>query len=55
MVCKDPRRINELAEKLKQIYWDIKIKRGKIHDYTGMCMDYSEKGKLKILIGEYMY
>ena len=53
---KDPRRIDEVAEKLKQIYGEFKIKRGKIYDYLGMCLDYSEKGNhLKISMKEYIY
>ena len=37
---KNPRRIDEIAGKLKQVYWNKKMKRGKIHDYLGMCLDY---------------
>ena len=37
---KNPRRINEVAQKLKQMNWNIKIKRGKIQDYLVMCLDY---------------
>ena len=36
---KDPRRIVEVAEKLKQIHGNSKIKREKMHNYLGMCLD----------------
>ena len=33
---------------------EVKSTRGKINNYLGMTLDYSEKGKFKINIGEYV-
>ena len=48
---KNPWRINEVVEKLMQIYGNIKIKRGKIHNYLVICLDYLKK--LKISVKDY--
>ena len=45
---KKPKRIDELDEYLNVINGKITIKRGKVHDYLGICMDYSEPGKVKM-------
>jgi hypothetical protein len=35
-------------------YGEVKATRGKIHDYLGMTLDYSEKGKVKIAMRDYV-
>ena len=35
-------------------YGAVKATRGKVHDYLGMTFDYSEKGKVKIDMIDYM-
>ena len=35
-------------------YGEVKSTRGKIHDYLGMTFDFSEKGKVKIDMIDYM-
>ena len=41
--------ITKFACYLQSIYGDkLTVKRGKIHDYMGMDLDYSEKGTIKV-------
>jgi len=49
--------IDDLVEWLKFMYEDhtpLKPSRGKRHDYIGMILDYAEKGKLKIIMTDYV-
>jgi hypothetical protein len=39
---------------LKGIYGDMKVSRGKVHDYLGMTLDYSNKGEVKATMTDYM-
>lgn len=32
----------------------MKVTRGKVHDYLGMTLDYTDKGKLKIDMRDYI-
>ena len=50
----DPSKIDIVAHPLARIYGKIKIKQGRKHDYLGMCLDCSERGKLKVSIKEYI-
>jgi hypothetical protein len=39
---------------LKGIYGDMKVSRGKVHDYLGMTLDYTKKGEVKLTTIDYM-
>ena len=56
---KDPKEVDKFIEWTKQKYEDenitkIKPSRGKVHDYLGMTLDYSEPGKVKIYMKDYV-
>ena len=51
---KDHFEFTRLAEYLTDIYGGLKVYRGKLHDYLGMDLDYSEKGIGKVLIINYL-
>ena len=40
--------VDHTIEWLRGIYGEICVSRGLVHDYLGMDLDYSEKGKVKI-------
>ena len=43
---KDSFEITKLAVYLEDIYRGLSIKRGKVHDYLGMTLDFSKRGEL---------
>ena len=46
---KDQSEVKKIVEYLQGIYGDqMTVRRGKVHDYLGMTLDYSEKGVLKV-------
>jgi len=46
---KDPFEITKFATYLSSIYGKkLSVKKGKVHDYLGMDLDYSEKGSVKV-------
>ena len=48
---KDPYQITKFASYLSIIYGKkLAVKRGKVHDYIGMELDYYEEGLVNILI-----
>ena len=53
MSHEDPAVLTSLIGWLKGIYGDLRISRGAKHDYLGMEMDFSEKGKVKFGMDEY--
>ena len=45
----DPFQVTRFAEYLASIYGEkLTVNRGKVHDYLGMDLDFSIKGKVKI-------
>jgi hypothetical protein len=53
----DPKVIVSFAEWAKKMYasiGELKVHRGKIHEYLGMKLDYSEPGKLKVDMVDYV-
>ena len=55
----DKQEIEILINYLKEIYEDpeigmMKVNRGKVHDYLGMKLDYSEQGAVKIVMRDYV-
>ena len=52
---KDQSEVTKIIEYLQGIYGDkMKVRRGKVHDYLGMILDYREKGVLKVSIIPYV-
>ena len=51
---KDPFEITKFATYLSSIYGKkLSVKRGKVHDYLGMDLDYTEKGSVKVSMVRY--
>jgi Reverse transcriptase (RNA-dependent DNA polymerase) len=49
--------VKDIAEKLNTKYGEkapLLVHRGKIHDYLGMTIDYSEDGKVKFMMPDYV-
>ena len=44
----DATKVTAVIEWFKTIYGNVRVSRGKVHDYLGMNLDFSDKGKLKI-------
>ena len=42
--------VTRFTSYLNEIYGGIKVSCGKVHDYLGMDLDYSDKGILKVLM-----
>ncbi|KAL7545710.1 hypothetical protein ACHAWF_009061 [Thalassiosira exigua] len=53
MSHEDPAALTSLISWLKGLYGDLRISRGAKHDYLGMEMDFSERGKVKFGMDEY--
>ena len=48
---KDPFQVTKFATYLSSIYGrELTVKRGKLHDYLGMTLDFSNRGEVKILM-----
>jgi hypothetical protein len=47
-------RFHEWLNKKYGTYGEVKCVRGKVHDYLGMTFDFSEKGKVKIHMKDYV-
>eukprot|EP00970_Alexandrium_tamarense_P015266 scaffold4923_cov115-Alexandrium_tamarense.AAC.1 len=51
----DSFEVTKMIAYLSQIYGDkMTVKRGDVHDYLGMDLDYSEKGKVKVSMIKYV-
>ena len=53
----DPKVVTDIIDKLQQNFGKeapLTVTRGKIHDYLGMKIDYSEEGKVKITMEDYI-
>ena len=51
---KDPYKITKFASYISNIYGEkLTVKRGKVHDYLGMELDYSEEGSVKVYMIKY--
>ena len=45
----DANEVTEVIDWLKGIYGDnMRVSRGKVHDYLGMILDFSHKGECRI-------
>ena len=44
----DKMEVTRIIEWFKGIYGNVRVSRGKVHDYLGMHLDFRDKGKLKI-------
>ena len=54
---KDPKVVTEFVDWVKKVYGkerEVKVSRGKRHFYLGMWLDYSEEGKVKIDMKDYI-
>ena len=51
---KDPAVLTEVITWLEPIYGHIDAKRGKVHDYIGMTLDFGSPKKVKIIMQEYV-
>lgn len=47
-------RFKEWCQKMYGKFGDVKATRGKVHDYLAMTLDYTYKGRLKVLMTEYI-
>ena len=54
MSHKDPFEVTRLCAYLNDIYPGLVVHRGKVHDYLGMTLDLSKKGKLEISMIPYL-
>ena len=45
---KDAAKVTKMIECFKSIYRNVRVSRGLIHDYVGMNLDFTDRGKLKI-------
>ena len=55
MSQKDPFGVTKFSQYLSTIYGNkLKVKRGDIHDFLGMHLDYSETGVVKVSIIKYL-
>ena len=54
----DPDVVTSVLEEINDWYGEISpltVTRGKVHDYLGMTIDYSEAGKVKFTMYDYIY
>ena len=51
---RDGLEITKIIKRLRKIYGDIKVKRGKQHHYLGMELDFKNDGKVQVLIIQYV-
>jgi len=54
---KDPKVNDDFAKWLEQTYWKqgkVKINLGKLHEYLGMKLDLSVRGKLNVDMRDYV-
>ena len=51
---KNPEEIIKLAMYLSKIHGDVKVQRGRIHEYLGMTLDYTTKGEVQVSMISYM-
>ena len=52
----DPKQVTRIIERLKKLYGqhgDLTVSRGKRHEYLGMVLDYSKKGKVIVNMAKY--
>ena len=54
MSHKDPFEVTRLCAYLNDIYPGLVVHRGKVHDYLGMTLDLSKKGKLEVSMIPYL-
>ena len=53
---KDPAEITKFANYLAVIYGEkLTVHRGQVHDYLGMDLDYTTKGKVGVSMSKYVY
>ena len=46
--------VTEVIESLSKEYGDLRVTRGKIHEYLGMTLDFSEAKKIKVKMLDYV-
>lgn len=49
----DASKVTEVIEWLKGEYGDLRVSRGKTHEYLGMTLDYSSPGKVKVGMADF--
>jgi hypothetical protein len=55
MSHEDEREVTRLITWLKSIYGeDIRVSRGRVHDYLGMTLDFTNKGEVKVTMIDYL-
>ena len=49
----DEKEVTKVIEWLRGKYGELRVSRGKVHEYLGMTLDFTEKGKVKIGMKEF--
>ena len=49
----DESKVTEVIEWLRGQYGELRVSRGKVHDYLGMTLDYSTERKVKIVMKDF--
>ena len=44
----DPKEVTKFMEWIEKVYGDLRIKRGKVHKYLGMKLDFWTPGELRL-------
>ena len=50
----DPEEVTKMCNKLKELYGEIVVHRGKVHDYLGMQLTFKDDGKLDVNMVPYV-
>ena len=53
IVSGDKEKVDETIEYLREIYLDITVKRGKVHDYLGIQFDFRNEGEVFMSMSKY--
>ena len=49
----DESKVTEVVDWLRKQYGELRVTRGKVHDYLGMTLDYTEAGKVKVIMKDF--
>ena len=47
------KEVTKMIKRIEDLHGEVRVKRGKIHDYLGMTLDFAEVGKMTINITDY--
>ena len=54
IVSDDKSQVDQTIEHLREIYLDITVKRGKVHDYLGIRLDFRNEGEVFMSMSQYV-